>query len=112
MDKLLQRLVTDHRQIEKVLSEVESEVMLYEPGSMRIPNLSLILAGLEYIENYPELYHHPLEDRLIGQLQQKDIDADLRKCLRGLQSQHKYLEEQTALVVAYSMLSDGIVAPV
>ena len=99
MDKLLQQLIRDHRQIEKVINEVEQEVILYQPDSMRIPNLSLILAGLDYIKNYPEAFHHPLEDRLIEQLQQKDIDAELRHCLKGLQHQHQFLEKQTTLLV-------------
>ena len=98
MNRLLKQLIKDHQQIEEILDELEKEVQLCEQDCDKAAELSLILAGLEYIRNYPEIYHHPLEDRLMQQLMQKNIGSGLQQCLTNLLSQHSMLEQQTALL--------------
>jgi hemerythrin-like domain-containing protein len=98
VNRLVKQLVKDHQQIEALLDELEREIANYESDSGRDPDLPLILAGLEYVRSFPQIYHHPLEDLLMAQIQTKNIGDDLRQCITNLLSQHIVLEQQTELL--------------
>jgi hemerythrin-like domain-containing protein len=98
MNRLLKQLIKDHQQIDEIIDELARELVYLQQGCDIDTDLTVILAGLEYIRNYPEIYHHPLEDKLMAGLLAKDVGDGLKRCLNNLLSQHVMLEQQTELL--------------
>lgn len=89
---LLDRLQSDHQELSRFLYSFRLYVQrLMDPGSKS--DIDLILNMLDFINIYPENFHHPIEDVLFAHLLEKpDIDtADVRLIM----SQHQQLESQT-----------------
>lgn len=82
MASIIGQLRREHVDLAALLDILEHEIdAIDEVGS---GNIDVILGVLEYVRNYPELFHHPKEDALYRRLQHrapKTIDAigDLMK---------------------------------
>ncbi len=82
MASIIGQLRREHVDLAALLDILEHEIdAIDEVGS---GNLDIILGVLEYVRNYPELFHHPKEDALYRLLQRRapeTIDAigDLMK---------------------------------
>lgn len=65
MTKLYEQLREDHRNLVRVLDVLERQVALYdtrEEENTNTPDISLILDIMDYIQHYPDRFHHPLEE--------------------------------------------------
>ena len=66
MPDVIARLRRDHQNVAQLLDLLAREVRRFEAGEQ--PYYDLINDILEYIINYPDLFHHPLEDAVLAQL--------------------------------------------
>ncbi len=62
MAQLLERLQQDHRNLTSLLNVFEEQVDVFEGGGR--PDYDLMIASMSYFLNYPDLFHHPCEDRI------------------------------------------------
>ena len=99
MNLIVEQLQNDHRQLVRVLYHLEREVLaLSSLGKDRL-SLEKILDILDYIQVYPEIWHHPTEDLICEILLQKSIPApgQLADCME----EHGVLELLTENLHAY-----------
>ena len=67
---IMDELRADHRNMESLLSVLESQMEVFRRGET--PDYELLTQTIEYCLNYPERFHHPKEDLLYRQLARKD----------------------------------------
>ena len=67
---IIERLSQEHRNIEKLLAILERELEVFDRGDR--PDYEVIRAVISYFEVYPEVYHHPQEDRVFAKLRTRD----------------------------------------
>lgn len=73
---VIERLSQEHRNIEKLLAVLERELEVFDRGDR--PDYEVIRAVISYFEVYPEVYHHPQEDRVFAKLKTRDPVAAAR----------------------------------
>jgi len=66
----------EHRNIEKLLLVLERELDVFARGER--PDYEVIHAVIAYFQVYPDVYHHPLEDRVFEKLKVRDSAAAAR----------------------------------
>lgn len=87
------QLFADHHNFLRLLRCMEVELAHYEADQPWKANLSAILDILDYVQFYPEQYHHPLEDAVAELLLKKGVkDAE---GIRSMRLEHKTLEALT-----------------
>jgi hemerythrin-like domain-containing protein len=67
---IIERLSQEHRNIEKLLTVLERELEVFDRGAR--PDYEVIRAIISYFEVYPQVYHHPQEDRVFAKLTTRD----------------------------------------
>ena len=60
----------DHANIAKLLELLESEILAIEVG--KTPDYSLLQDIMRYLNEYPDQFHHPLENLIFAQLERRD----------------------------------------
>jgi hemerythrin-like domain-containing protein len=76
MSRLIEILLKEHRNIEKLLRVLEQELDVFDrPES---PDYEILQAVVEYFQDYPESYHHPKEDIVFEKLKLRDPSAVAR----------------------------------
>jgi len=94
----------EHRNIEKLLLVLERELDVFARGER--PDYEVIHAVIAYFQVYPDVYHHPLEDRVFEKLKVRDSAAAAR--IGDLEADHRRAGERlrkVALAVE-SVLAD------
>jgi hemerythrin-like domain-containing protein len=99
MTKLYEQLKEDHKNLVKVLDVLEQQIDLYdtreEPGSQK-PDIALILDIMDYIQHYPNRFHHPLEEASFDYLSEHNLgDPDTMSAIRA---EHDELERSSSKV--------------
>jgi hemerythrin-like domain-containing protein len=99
MTKLYEQLKEDHKNLVKVLNVLERHIELYstreEQGTEK-PDISLLLDIMDYIQHYPDRFHHPLEEASFDYLSEHHQgDADAIDVIRA---EHKILEHSSSKV--------------
>ncbi len=69
MNSVIDRIQQDHRNTEQLLALMEHETGHLETGDYT--NLPLLADIMHYFVNYPDLYHHPLEDQVFALLKKR-----------------------------------------
>ncbi len=93
MDALQRQLIRDHRDIEKVLSTIrQSGNKLFDTGCRK--EIIKIIDCLDFMANFPEGIHHPLEEKIIALLFDSS-GINLRTGLYRIQKDHGMLELDT-----------------
>lgn len=96
---IIGQLQEDHKQLVRMLYHLEREVKAIaglQPGS---GSLETILDILDYVQMYPELWHHPVEDIIYEKLLKKAIpDPQL---LHDALEEHELLETLTENLHVY-----------
>lgn len=93
MTHLLDTLLADHRNLEKVLSVLEQEIALYDTDTNDAsPDLPLIMDIMDYLHAYPEFFHHPLEEAAMGYLEARSLGN--RAQVNTIRDEHRRLEEE------------------
>lgn len=90
MHPLLDSLLAQHGDMARLIGLLERQPSL-EPDP-DAPHVGLLVDVMVYLTHFPDVSHHPLEDRLADRLLARGaLDADL---CRELQAQHARLEQQ------------------
>lgn len=99
MTKLYDQLKEDHRNLVKVLDVLKRQIALYntrEEAGTEKPDIALILDVMDYIQHYPDRFHHPLEEACFDYLDEhKRGDAVARDAIR---EEHEALEHSASKV--------------
>jgi hemerythrin-like domain-containing protein len=105
------QLFADHHNFLRLLHCLGEEVTYYEANQPWRANLPVILDIFDYVQFYPEQYHHPLEDELFNLLLRKGI-GDAQQ-LWAMKSDHKELEALTHRASSlFDMVARDNVVPV
>ncbi len=105
------QLYADHYNFLRLLHFLESEIACYEADLERHPRLDVILDIFDYIQTYPERWHHPFEDAIFELLLIKQVPSADQ--IWGLKSEHKKLEQLTQQASElFSSVANDVVVPV
>lgn len=99
MNLIIEQLNQDHRQLVRVLYHLEQGIKSLSGLTAGKASLERILDSLDYIQVYPELWHHPTEDIIYELLLQKDIPEPQR--LADCIEEHGVLELLTENLHSY-----------
>ncbi|WP_395019678.1 hemerythrin domain-containing protein [Dongia sp.] len=87
MPAILEQLQIDHRNMRQLLRVLEEEL---EAGH---PDFDLMRQIVDYALNYPDLIHHPREERLLRRLLERDPAS--KALVGGLTADHELLAQLT-----------------
>ncbi len=73
MSNIIQILLEEHRNIDKLLLVLENELEVFDRSE--VPDYEILQAVLQYFEDYPENFHHPKEDMVFEKLKLRDPTA-------------------------------------
>jgi hemerythrin-like domain-containing protein len=101
MNSVIDRIHQDHRNTEQLLGLMERETGHLESGDYT--NLPLLADIMHYFVNYPDMYHHPLEDQVFALLKKraptaaKKVDQMYGEHVQMGESSESLLERTTEL---------------
>ncbi|MBT3556132.1 MAG: hemerythrin domain-containing protein [Rhodospirillales bacterium] len=84
MNKTIDKLRAEHRNLVKLLSVLKREIDSYASGGTA--DFDLVNDILTYHQNFPDACHHPKEDLIYTHLQNRDPDA--AKAVGDLDKEH------------------------
>ena len=90
MTHTLDILRNEHRNIGFLLELLARQADLLEHSGQ--PDLKLITEITDYFRSYPDMYHHPKEDLVLGRLRQR-VSA-LEPAIAELESEHDELSDE------------------
>lgn len=105
MNLIVEQLQEDHRQLVRVLYHLDREIKALSGLGNARASLEKILDILDYIQVYPEIWHHPVEDLIYEVLLQKEIPEpqQLANCIEEhgtlellTENLHSYLDQVAA----------------
>jgi len=104
------QLYADHYNFLRLLRCLESELTCYEADQAGHAKLAVILDIFEYVQFYPQKFHHPIEDLVFELLLIKQVECS--EDIWAVKSEHKKLEELTrrAAQLFISVANDTVVA--
>jgi len=73
MTRLIEILLDEHRNIEKLLHVLEQELEVFDHSES--PDYEILQAVIDYFQDYPESYHHPKENIVFEKLKLRDPAA-------------------------------------
>jgi hemerythrin-like domain-containing protein len=76
MPKIIDILLEEHRNIEKLLLVLEHELELFDRGER--PDYEILQTIIQYFHDYPESCHHPKEEMIFKKLKARDPAAAKR----------------------------------
>ncbi|MFQ5468281.1 MAG: hemerythrin domain-containing protein, partial [Kiloniellaceae bacterium] len=88
---VVRALHSDHVNLAKLLDAIERQMATREDG--RQPDYELVHEAIDYCLNYPEVYHHRLEDAVFARLQARE--PWVAKGLIDLEAEHRDLAALT-----------------
>ncbi|WP_298252940.1 hemerythrin domain-containing protein [Bradyrhizobium sp.] len=100
---VIEILRQEHRNIENLLIVLERELDVFARGGH--PDYEVVHAVIGYFQVYPDVYHHPLEDRVFEKLKVRDsavaakigdLAADHRRCAERLRKVAQAVENVLA----------------
>jgi hemerythrin-like domain-containing protein len=94
MPRALEQLRQDHRNTAVLLDFLERQISVFDTGER--PDYDLIEMALDYFLTYPDLRHHPLEDRVYREIAKRDPAA--ARQIGNLIGEHERLRELTRRV--------------
>ena len=113
MTTVIDRIIHDHQHIERLLNCLDSEVAGYREDTGHIPNLAVILEALDYLHNYPDAFHHPLESRLMARLRPRLSSREDRIQFDLIEEQHKQINALTQkLINDFNTIASDQIIPV
>jgi hemerythrin-like domain-containing protein len=70
MMEIIEVLLQEHRNIEKLLRVLERELTVFDRAGR--PDYEVVLAVINYFKNYPDSCHHPKEDIIVEKFKARD----------------------------------------
>jgi hemerythrin-like domain-containing protein len=96
MNMSIKRLVDDHINLRYILVVLARYVTQCQTKGDLYRSVEFIKVALDYLSDYPQLFHHPVEERLIHFLSIKD--PSIFKIGDDVASQHRELERNTSMM--------------
>jgi hemerythrin-like domain-containing protein len=90
MSSIIDILLEEHRNIEKLLVVLEQELEVFDHSEP--PDYEILRAIIEYFQDYPEDYHHPKEDIVFEKLKLRDPAAVKR--IGDVEAEHQVEAER------------------
>lgn len=90
MSNIIQILLEEHRNIDKLLLVLEHELEVFDRSEE--PDYEILRALIEYFQDYPEDCHHPKEDMVFEKLKMRDPAAADR--IGDAQAEHEIETER------------------
>ena len=89
MADVLAILRQDHKNLSLLLDALERELDTYADGGH--PDMEIITAIADYVLEYPDRFHHPVEDLVLEAM--RETDAKAAEPSQGLLKEHKRIGE-------------------
>ncbi len=89
MADILAKLRQDHINMSRLLDALDRQIETFAAGEH--PDLEIVSAIADYVLEYPDRFHHPVEDLVLNELRQRDAAA--AKPAEGLESEHERIGE-------------------
>jgi hemerythrin-like domain-containing protein len=101
MPAIIDSLIEDHRNMEKLLRLLEQELVVFDAAER--PDFDVLAGIVEYFRSYPLQVHHPKEDLLARQLAARDpARAD---AIIGIEAEHSQAERRLDV---FARLVEGV----
>src|SRR5664279_6061182 len=95
MSNIIQILLEEHRNIDKLLLVLEHELEVFDRSEE--PDYEILQAVIQYFQDYPENCHHPKEDLVFEKLKMRDPAAAER--VGDAEAEHKIETERLRRLV-------------
>ncbi len=113
MRTAIEQIINDHEHMARLLDFLDFQMSGYREGSERRPQLDIIVDALDYLHQYPDVFHHPLESKLIARLRPRLTKREYRVKFDLIESQHQQMITMTAkLLSGFSAVASGQVMPI
>lgn len=110
MDNPYRQLLEDHRYMLTLLRVLREEVAKYD-DPQQATNVNLVMEALEYLDDYPRTFHHPLEEAAFDYLLEHSLGDT--GAIEKIREQHEDLERETGeLIRLFEIVSSDQVVPV
>jgi len=103
MSRMIEILLEEHRNIEKLLRVLEQELEVFDRSER--PDYEILQAIIQYFQNYPETCHHPKEDLIFKRLKVRDPAA--AKSIGDVEAEHQV---ETERLRRFAQAVEGILA--
>ena len=85
MADILAKLRQDHLNMSRLLDALDRQIETFAAGGH--PDLEIVAAIADDVLEYPDRFHHPVEDMVLNELRQRDAGA--AKPSEGLEDEHE-----------------------
>jgi hemerythrin-like domain-containing protein len=103
MSRIIEILLEEHRNIEKLLLVLEQELEVFDRSER--PDYEILQAIIQYFQDYPESCHHPKEDMVFKQLKVRDPAAAKR--IGDVEAEHQV---ETKRLLGFAQAVEHILA--
>ena len=103
MPKIIEILLEEHQNIEKLLLVLEHELEMFDRGAR--PDYEILQTIIQYFQDYPESCHHPKEEMIFEKLQARDPVA--AKGFGDVEAEH---ELETKRLRSFARAVDSVLA--
>jgi hemerythrin-like domain-containing protein len=103
MPKIIDILLEEHQNIEKLLVVLEHELEVFDRGER--PDYEIMQTIIQYFHDYPESCHHPKEEMIFARLKERDPAA--AKAFGDVEAEH---ELETQRLRSFSRAVDSVLA--
>lgn len=111
MHPLMKQLRRDHRNLNRLFDMLAEQVARYDMDSAVEPDLLLILDIVAYLDDYPRIYHHPLEEQALALMVERELGDNTVNEL--IHNQHQKLEQATErLSTLFGMIAKDQPVPI
>ncbi len=103
MPKIIDILLEEHQNIEKLLLVLEHELEVFDRSGR--PDYEIIQSIIDYFQDYPETCHHPKEDMIFRKLKARDAAA--AKSVGEVEAEH---EVEARRLRSFALAVDSVLA--
>ena len=103
MPKIIDLLLEEHRNIEKLLLVAEHELAIFDSSGR--PDYEILQTIIQYFQDYPESCHHPKEEMIFEKL--KTRDSASAKRFGDVEAEH---EVETRRLQSFARAVDSVLA--
>lgn len=113
MINLMAQLITDHKNLKRLLDILDSQVKSFILNTDEDENdFAILLETLEYISVYPQKWHHPAEELVFRYLLKHDLTDAERVSVTLIKEQHRSLDIVTdSLQSLFLTIANGSIVP-
>lgn len=97
-ERLLSSLKEDHKYMIKLLHLLEQEIKTLDAAQVVRVNLDRLLEMTDYLNQYPEICHHPIEERMFGMLASKSLPEHEQALIDKVIDEHGMLDALAELL--------------